>query len=123
MKRISKVLFIILCITFVICTFCNIVYGSTNFNTDEYKPDSTTSASEVGNLKNIGNTIVGLIRTVGSIASVAVLIVLGIKFMASSLEERAKYKEAMIPYCIGAMLVFGITNILAVVIDIVGLFE
>lgn len=121
MKKTIKIFFILLCLIFILC-FLNLkVYGA-NFNPDDYEPDSTTYSDDVGELKTVGNTIIGLIRTIGSIASVGVLIVLGIKYMAGSLEEKAKYKETMIPYIIGAALVFGITNILAVIINIAGLF-
>lgn len=121
MKRILKFAFILICFAIVLCIFNNYTYGA-SFNPDTYEPDSKTSASEVGGIQTIGNTIIGVIRTAGSIVSVATLIVLGIKYMAGSLEERAQYKKSMIPYVIGAALVFGITNLLAVVVTLAGLF-
>lgn len=93
-------------------------------NPDDYHPENTTRA--VGNtdkISKIGNAIIGLIRTVGSLASVAVIIILGIKYMAGSIEEKAKYKETMVPYVIGAALTFGIINILSMIISIAGVFE
>ena len=66
----------------------------------------------------MGNVIIGALRTVGSIVSVAVLAVLGIKYMVGSVEERATYKETMKPYLIGAVLVFAITNILGIIVNV-----
>jgi len=37
--------------------------------------------------------------------------VLGIKYMMGSAEEKAEYKKTMIPYIIGAILLFAATTI------------
>ena len=39
-------------------------------------------------------------------------IVIGIK-------EKSEYKKTMLPYVIGAILVFGITNVLGIIIDLI----
>ena len=57
------------------------------------------------------NTIVSVIETVGVISSVIILIVIGIKYMLGSVEERADYKKTMIPYLIGAFMVFTVSLI------------
>jgi len=57
------------------------------------------------------NKVIFVIQVVASIISVAVLMVLGIKYMMGSVEAKAEYKKTMIPYLVGAILVFGITNI------------
>ena len=92
-------------------------------NPDNFKPESQTTVSGADRVKTIGNTIIGVIRTIGSIASIITLIILGIKYMAGSIEEKAKYKESMIPYVIGAALVFGITNVLSLIVDVSELFK
>lgn len=63
------------------------------------------------NVVNIGNNILGMIRVVGTIIAVGVLMVLGIKYMMGSAEEKASYKKTMIPYIVGAVLIFAATNI------------
>ena len=47
------------------------------------------------------------------------LMILAIKYMLGSVEEKAQYKKTMFPYVIGCVLIFGITNILAIIIDMV----
>ena len=37
--------------------------------------------------------------------------VLGIKYMMGSAEEKAEYKKTMIPYVVGAILIFAATTI------------
>ena len=68
----------------------------------------------------IGNSIIGTITVVASIISVIALIILGIKYMLGSVEERAEYKKVLWPYFVGAIMVFGITNIINLVINLVG---
>ncbi len=67
----------------------------------------------------IGNSIIGTITVVASIISVIALIVLGIKYMLGSVEERAEYKKVLLPYFVGAIMVFGITNVINLIINLI----
>ena len=67
----------------------------------------------------IGNSIIRTITVVASIISVIALIVLGIKYMLGSVEERAEYKKVSWPYFVGAIMVFGITNVLNLIINLI----
>lgn len=90
------------------------------FNPESWAPESTTEVTEADKLQRMGNIVIGTIRTIASILSVLVLIIIGIKYMFGSAEEKAEYKKTMLPYVIGAILVFGITNILSIVEKIAG---
>ena len=89
-----------------------------NLRPDDYKPDSTTEVSNAYSLAKKGNTIVKVIQAIASALSVGVLMIIAIKYMMGSVEEKAEYKKTMLPYVIGCFLVFGITNILGIVVDI-----
>lgn len=52
---------------------------------------------------------------IASATSIVVLIILGIKYMMGSVEEKATYKKTLLPYVIGAMFVFGATTIASVI--------
>ena len=67
------------------------------------------------NANDTGNSILGIIRVVGTIIAVGVLMVIGIKYMMGSAEEKAEYKKTMIPYLVGAVLIFA-ASILANVV-------
>ena len=56
--------------------------------------------------------------TIGIIVAVVVLLVLGIKYMMGSASEKAEYKKTMIPYLVGALLIFGASAIAKAVIAI-----
>ena len=85
-----------------------------------YNPGSSSNTSGSDKLKDMANIVIGAIQIIGNVLSVAVLGILGIKYMLGSAEERAEYKKSLRPYLIGAIMVFGITNILAIVIKIAG---
>lgn len=70
--------------------------------------------SNSGKLADIGKIIISVIQTIGVVASVVGLIILGLRYMMGSVEEKANYKETMIPYLIGIFMLFGITTLLQI---------
>lgn len=66
----------------------------------------------------VGQGIVKVISTIGSICSVIVLVIIGIKYMLGSTEEKAEYKKRVFPYVIGAFLVFGASVIASAIYNI-----
>ncbi len=69
-------------------------------------------------IDNFGQGIIKVITTVGSICSVVVLIILGIKYMMGSVEEKAEYKKTLLPYAIGAGMVFAASSLVSVIYNI-----
>ena len=91
-------------------------------NPGEWKP-SNFNPNDMDEVVDAAGIIVSVIRTFGIIVSVIVLLIIGIKYMVGSVEERADYKTSMRPYLIGVLIFFGLSQFLAVIIDIVpGLF-
>lgn len=122
MKKKAK----ILKITTLILIILTIIFGLTSnsfaidFNPDDWNPGTNTAEAQASTkILDIGNNIIGIIQLVGTFVSVGVLVVLGIKYMMGSVEEKASYKESMTPYLIGAIMLFGITNILAIVVSLI----
>ena len=75
-----------------------------------------TAPGAQGQVTDISNKIIGVITTIGVVVAVIVLLVLGIKYMMGSASERAEYKKTMIPYLVGAVLIFGASAITKVVV-------
>ena len=115
---------ILICIILIIAT-ASVNYAADNglIDPNEYKPNSQTIVTGADSLFDVGNMVIGVVRIVGSVISVIVLAVIGIKYMLGSVEERADYKTSMGPYIWGAVLVFGITNILAIIMDVISSFN
>ncbi len=62
-------------------------------------------------LKEKTENVLGIVQVIGSVVSVIMLMAIGIKYMLGSVEEKAEYKKTIIPYLIGAALVFSGTTI------------
>lgn len=120
MKYIVKVIFKLLIILILIITILlgrtqtveasfwkDMIGQAGNFvqqgrNEAEVKEDtSDVQTAEV--ITILFNTLMSL----GSIIAVGIGGALGIKFMTSSAEDKAKVKESMIPYVIGCAVIFG----------------
>lgn len=113
MKKMSKIISLILIAMMIISlgttTFAAKVSGVTD-------PASLTGkeVEGTGKITDIGNQLITIISVVGSVAAVIVLIVLGLKYMMGSAEEKAEYKKTLMPYVIGALLVFAASTIAGV---------
>lgn len=66
------------------------------------------------------DTIYTILLTVGIALTVIIGGILGIKFMMASAEDKAKIKEAMIPYVIGCIVIYGAFFIWKTVIIVLG---
>lgn len=68
---------------------------------------SQGSKIDGNNLKAGSDTLFNILLVIGIFLTVAVGIYLGIKFMASSAEDKAKVKESLVPYIAGCVVIFG----------------
>jgi len=62
--------------------------------------------------------IASLVRTVGILASLITLTIIGIKFMLGSVEDKAQYKQTMVPWLIGAIMAFAMATIPTIIYDV-----
>lgn len=113
---IKILLMFIVCVT-LFCTFGNsFIYAANDFDANFWDPSGGGDGDS--KLLEIGNKIIGPIQIIGSLVSVIAIIIIGIKYMLGSVEEKAQYKETLGPYFLGAVFVFGITNVLSIVYNI-----
>lgn len=121
--KIFKILMIVLMITFC---FSNVVLaaGATTGSGEVVTPDQIVAADvDVSGITNFGKQIVAILQTVGTVVAVVILIILGIRYMMGSAEEKADYKKTMIPYVIGAILIFAASTIANIVYNFVSNFN
>lgn len=100
MKKSLKIILIMLIILLIVANIS--VYG---FGLGDIKSTDPTGTS-AQKVKDSAGQILGVIRTIGVILSVVMLIAIGIKYLMGSVEEKAKYKKTLMPYIIGAFIVF-----------------
>ena len=78
-------------------------------NIDGYnKPDDLDSETS-NKIGAAANKVLTAIMNIGMVAAVLMIAILGIKYMLGGVEEKAEYKKDLVPYLIGACLLFGIS--------------
>lgn len=69
-------------------------------------------------LINFSGSIYNLLLSIGTILAVIVGSILGIKFMTSTIDEKAKIKQMLVPYVVGCAVLFGAFGIWKIVINL-----
>jgi type IV secretory pathway VirB2 component (pilin) len=115
MKNTMKVMSVLVIIAMLLFALSTVVSASGAAGLiDKMNPDY----SQGGDVANFGQKLTSIISTVAIVIAVIVLLILGIKYMIGSASEKAEYKKTMIPYLVGAVLVFGAGAIAKVVVNI-----
>ena len=107
----SKSIKIIISILMIILLFSNTpVFATVDpyEDPDYYDPTIESGDEELG--KKAGK-ILGIVNTVGAVCSVAIIAIIGIKYILGSVEEKAEYKKTMLGYIIGAILLFSASTL------------
>ena len=113
--NVLRVLLIVLMLISIGTTICS----ASGVNPGEIANSLTGTSTPASNdITTIGNKLIGIITTVGVVVAVVVLLILGIKYMMGSAQEKAEYKKTMIPYLVGALLIFGASAITMVVVNV-----
>ncbi len=124
MKKLNYLIFILqvlLCITIIFIPttvkadfLSDVIDQADDFvNTGENSKKLTID--ETG-MKSDSDDIYNILLTIGIITAVIVGTILGVQFIIASAEEKAKVKEALVPYLIGCIVVFGAFSIWKVVL-------
>ena len=111
-KKFLSTILIAIIILFLTSTVCLAV------NPSKYRNASTTI--DGGKITDIGSAVFSVVRIVGAAISVIYISILGIKYMTSSVDDRASIKKQLVPFVIGAAIFFGISFIMQTVIVMSG---
>ena len=113
MKKLTKILSIVM-IALIIVSCFSTVFGATTYAPDNWK-DKEGTKIQTGDIEDFSASIINVVSIVGSAAAIITLIILGVKYMMGSAEERAEYKKTLLPYVIGAAMVFGASVLVGVI--------
>ena len=96
---------------FILVMQISLVYAVTDINPNEYNPTKyrNDSGEEVV-LKRV-KIITRVIRDIGIVVCVGALMIIGIKMMTASVEEKSILLQALPGYILGMIMVFAITVI------------
>ena len=104
-------LLIIFVIAIMIISISSIVFGAgfTNKVKNDKELDSTSEVVDKF------NDVIGIIQVIATGIAVITLIALGIKYMVSSVGDRAEIKKHAVVYVVGAAILFGTSGLLQVI--------
>ena len=122
MKKNKKIILILIIAFLLVIIFNSNVLGiSATINPDEYNPGDYETSQSVDysgrptsskSIRMVG-VILGVIRNISVVVAVISLMVIGIKYIFGSVEEKANYKQTLIPYIIGCVLAVSGTTLVS----------
>lgn len=112
MKMSKKICISVLIILLIVCIFSSLSNVYATGALDKFTGKISASAgSAKTSVTNITSTILTLIRYAGSGIAMIMLTFIFIKYMLSAASERAELKKNLIPFTIGAIVLFAASNI------------
>lgn len=69
----------------------------------------------ISTTQNILGATVGIVQIISITVAVVMLIILAIKYMISSVSERAEIKKHAVVYVVGALLIFSVNGIIEII--------
>lgn len=121
MKKICKIAIIFLIILNVYSMTLG-VYADDDFDIwgkgEEFLDEGAERIDGIGSVNAEFNNIVDFLWGIGLLIVFISTIILGIKYMLVSPDEKSKIKQATTPYIIGVVIIFGAVTIWKLVIDI-----
>ena len=109
-KKVLKIVAVILLVMLAF-TIIQPVFAA-EINTGNLKADMSADSTS---LTEKAQKIMGLIRNVSVVVSVIMLMIIGVKFMLGSAEEKAEYKKSLMPLVIGIIIVMMATTLVSFV--------
>lgn len=108
-KSLIKILIILLFIILILGT-CSVAAIDTNIEiSNKYMNDFVEP----------GNKIFGIVKVIGILCSVIGLMIIGLRYMMGSIEEKADYKKTLPYYLLGMVLIAGIVPLAELVYKLV----
>lgn len=113
--KINKKLKFVLSISLLSILIINFMVPYVNAAADIIDPDKVLQYTNVeanDKVLKTANIVIGTIQVIGTVISVAVITLLGVKYIMGSVEERADYKKAFVPYIVGVIFIFATTTVI-----------
>ena len=109
MKISKKIVISLLIMLFFVC-ICSSLSKVFAFDYGIYTGTITSTNAKTG-VTNITSTVLSVIRYAGSGIAMIMLTFIFIKYMVSAASERAELKKNLIPFTIGAVILFASSNL------------
>lgn len=126
MKKIIINILSIILILFLLINICPTKTQAANLDgimsgADDFinKGKNGTNVIDQDQLGETSDLIYNILLGISMVLAVIVGMILGIKYMMSSTEEKAEIKETLIPYVVACVITFGAFTIWKIVINII----
>lgn len=116
-KVIMKIALILLVIAMNLLVISNFTYAD-NFDFSGFESNTANDTIKTPVQDAVG-AILSVVRIVGTGIAIIILAVVAMKYMMAAPSDRADFKKAAIQYVVGAIIVFGASNILTLLIPII----
>lgn len=121
-KLIKKIILVLIfslisCIIFTSTTYAGSIDDMIS-SADDFLKTGQDDVISLEALRDTSNYIYNTLLIIAVAIAVIVGTYLGIKFMLESAEDKAKIKEAMIPFIVGCFIIFGAFGIWKIVVNV-----
>lgn len=121
-KRTFKIILIVMFIAFVLSS--QVLAVSDIFSQADgwigTGKNHTNTTMDTTKLKTTSDTIYNIFLGVGTAVAVIVGAILGIQFMTAGVDKKVEVKQALVPYIVSCIVIFGSFGIWKLVVTILG---
>lgn len=96
----------------------NVFAADANSILGDLDKEVKTANVDTGSLMPTFAKVVKFLRNISILATVIMIIVIGLKYITGSAEQKADYMKSFIPLLVGAILVVGATSIASFIFSI-----
>lgn len=108
MKKVTKILTIVLLVAMIVLSVSEVFAAGGLITNIEVASNTTVN---MGTLPQTIGKVIAYIRNAAIIIGVVIIIILGIKYMLGSVEEKAGYQKSFVPLIVGIIVVMAATSI------------
>lgn len=115
-SKIIKQITILIMLVFVLISFKEVCLAADTediLKTEDY--NTTLQYDEASYIFEKGGAIIQILRNLAAIISVVTLSIIGLRYMVGSIDQKAEYKQTMMPVVIGCILIAGLSGILTLI--------
>ena len=118
MKKLTKILTVVLLVAMIVMTVSNVFAASSIL--DDIEKAANDATVDTSKISSMAGTLIAYLRNAAVIIGVVIIIILGIKYMTGSVEEKAGYQKSFVPLIVGIIVVVAATSIASFLFGLLG---
>lgn len=96
----------------------DMIQDAQDFENRKIEDENLVLVDDPGKLSDFSSSLYTILIIAATAVTIVVGIILGIKYMVGSVEEKAEYKKMLIPYVAGCIAIYGALGIWKLVVSI-----